>query len=116
MKQLILSVACLITLLLWIDYTEAHPDGNIPYWYPSSFIYGYINGCAESVEQKQLPFTQEMWPEDVKEVCACLVDSFRHVLTYQQITDNATNGIVVTIATATFPVCVDETRARLGIK
>ena len=95
MKQLILSVACLITLLLWIDYTEAHPDGNIPYWYPSSFIYGYINGCAESVEQKQLPFTQEMWPDDVKRVCACVVDAMRHSMSHEKMLDNAAHNEAV---------------------
>jgi len=113
MKHLVSSILLAIVFATPIN---GHPDGAIPYWYPSSFIYGYINGCADSVEQKQLSFTKDMWPDDVREVCACVVDSFRHVLTYQQITDNATHDIVVNIATATFPVCVDETRARLGIK
>lgn len=109
-------VSFILLAIVFATPINGHPDGAIPYWYPSSFIYGYINGCADSVEQKQLPFTKEMWPDDVREVCACVVDSFRHVLTYQQITDNATNSVVVNIAKATFPVCVDETRARLGIK
>ena len=112
MKQLILSVTCLIGLLLWIDYTEAHPDGATPYWYPSSFIYGYINGCADQVEKNQIPFTQVMWPEQVREVCGCVVDAFRHSVTYEEILDNATNNEMVLIATATFPVCVDEVLRR----
>ena len=109
MKQLILSVACLITLLLWIDYTEAHPDGATPYWYPSSFIYGYVTGCADQVEKNQVPFTQQMWPDEVREVCSCVVDAFRHSVTYQEILDNSTNAEMVLIATATFPACVEET-------
>lgn len=55
MKQFLLTLSCLVLLLLWIDYTEAHPDGATPYWYPSNFIYGYINGCADQVEKKPNP-------------------------------------------------------------
>ena len=106
MKRLIIILCLSPTLLL------AHPDSDTPYWFPSAFIYGYVTGCADQVEKNQVPFTQEMWPEQVREVCACLVDTLRHSVTYQEILDNATNAEMVLIATATFPVCVDEVTRR----
>ena len=70
MKKIILL--CFF-LLVFTQSIKSHPDGATPYWYPSDFIYGYINGCAESVEVSQLPFTQELWPVQVRTVCACVV-------------------------------------------
>ena len=105
-------ILCVCILFTWNLNVFAHPDGATPYWYPSNFIYGYINGCADQVEKNQIPFTSMMWPEQVRSVCGCVVDAFRHSLTYEVITDNATNNEAVLIATATFPVCVDEELAR----
>jgi len=33
---------------------QAHPDGATPYYYPSTFIYGFVDGCAEKIEQSQM--------------------------------------------------------------
>ena len=106
----ILCIIALLSLLGFIHITEtmAHPDGAKPYWYPSSFIYGYVTGCADQVEKNQVPFTQLMWPEQVRSVCSCVVDAFRHSVTYQEILDNSTNAEMVMIATATFPICVQQ--------
>ena len=104
-KHIVLSLGLLVTIY---TVTTAHPDGATPYWYPSSFIYGYISGCADQVEKNQIPFTQLMWPEEVREVCGCVVDSFRHSVTYEEILDNSTSATMVLIATSTFPVCVDQ--------
>ena len=41
-----------------------------------------------------------------------VMDAFRHSVTYEEILDNATNNEMVLIATATFPVCVDEVLRR----
>ena len=49
-----------------------------------------------------------MWPEQVRSVCSCVVDAFRHSVTYQEILDNSTNSEMVMIATATFPICVQQ--------
>jgi len=107
-KEFLLCSACLVSLLFIIDKTHAHPDGATPYWYPSSFIYGYVVGCADSVEQNQAPFTQEMWPDQVRSVCGCVVDALRHSLTYQEITDNETNASAQLIVNATFPLCIQQ--------
>ena len=95
-------------LVFYVVKTEAHPDGTTPYWYPSSFIYGYVVGCADSVEQNQAPFTEEMWPDQVRSVCGCVVDALRHSLTYQEITDNDTKASAQLIVNATFPLCIQQ--------
>ena len=107
------TILCLIALLSLLGFihvteTRAHPDGATPYWYPSSFIYGYINGCAESVEQGQFPFTEEFWPDQIRSICGCVVDALRHSMTYQEILDNATNYDASLIVGATFPICIRE--------
>ena len=107
-KEFLLCSLCLFLLLLFIDKAHAHPDGATPYWYPSSFIYGYVVGCADSVEQNQAPFTEEMWPDQVRSVCGCVVDALRHSLTYQEITDNETKASAQLIVNATFPLCIQQ--------
>ena len=105
MKKIVLTF---LLLLYTMSILYGHPDGKIPYWYPSTFIYGYINGCYEATEYNQVPFTKDMWPDNVKNVCACVVDAMRHSLTYEEMLDNASHEKSVMIATATIPICVRE--------
>jgi hypothetical protein len=93
------------------NFVMAHPDNATPYWYPSEFIYGYINGCFEATELNQVPFTENMWPDDVKRVCACVVDAMRHSMSHEKMLDNAAHNEAVLIAISTLPVCVDEVMA-----
>ena len=105
MKKIVLTfllLSCTMSILY------GHPDGKVPYWYPSSFIYGYINGCYEATEYNQVPFTEDMWPENVKNVCACVVDAMRHSLTYEEMLDNASHTDAVLIAQATLPMCIQQ--------
>ena len=95
-------------LVFYVVKTEAHPDGATPYWYPSSFIYGYVVGCADSGELNQAPFTREMWPDQRRRVFWCVVDSHRHSLTYQEIIDNSSVATTQMIVNATFPICIRE--------
>ena len=95
-------------LLYTMSLLYGHPDGKSPYWYPSTFIYGYINGCYEATEYNQVPFTEDMWPDNVKNVCCCVVDAMRHALTYEEMLDNASHMQAVLIAQATLPMCVQQ--------
>ena len=95
-------------LVFYVVKTEAHPDGATPYWYPSSFIYGYVVGCADSVEQNQAPFTEEMWTDQVRSGWGGVGDALRHSLTYQEITDNDTKASAQLIVNATFPLCIQQ--------
>ena len=106
--EFILCLSCMFLLVFFVVKTHAHPDGATPFWYTSSFIYGYVVGCAESVEQNQAPFTEEMWPDQVRSVCGCVVDALRHSLTYQEITDNDTKASAQLIVNATFPLCIQQ--------
>ena len=104
-----------LVFFLFLPFTViSHPDGATPYWYPSSFIYGYVTGCADQVEKDQVPFTKEFWPEEVRSICGCVVDAFRHSVTYQEIIDNSTNEKMVAIASATFPICVTQELMKKG--
>jgi len=108
LKNFLLCSLCFLLFLFYIDKIHAHPYGAKPFWYPSTFIYGYINGCYEATEQNLVPFTKDMWPDNVKNVCACVVDALRHSLTYEEMLDNASYEKSVMIATATFPICVRQ--------
>ena len=112
LKEFLLCSLCLFLILLFIDKTHAHPDGAKPFWYPSSFIYGYVEGCSQSVEEGMLPFTEEFWPDEVRSICGCVVDAMRHSLTYEEITDNASESKTLFIASATFPICIQEEAKR----
>ena len=105
MKKIVLTF---LLLLYTMSLLYGHPDGKSPYWYPSTFIYGYINGCYEATEYNQVPFTEDMWPDNVKNVCACVVDAMRHSLTYEEMLDNASHMQAVLIAQATLPMCVQQ--------
>lgn len=97
-------------ILLWSSVLNGHPDTAVPFWYPSAYMYGFINGCSETIEQSQVPFTQEMWPEQVKEVCGCVVDALRHSMTFQELTaaDAQSQAEVQLIVNATMPICVSQ--------
>lgn len=113
MKKLKLT----IVFILFLPFSVSpHPDGATPYWYPSSFIFGYVTGCADQIEKTQTPITKEFWPEEIRSICSCVVDAFRHSITYQEIIDNATDSKVVAIATTTLPVCANEELAKKGSK
>ena len=104
------NILSLVVLILLTQPLKAHPDGATPYWYPSGYIYGFVRGCSETIEEHQVPFTENMWPDQVREVCGCVLDSLRHSLTWQEVMDNSTNNQVgmQLIVDATMPVCVDE--------
>ena len=100
-------VAVLATLTTFTVY--AHPDGATPYWYPSSYIYGFVKGCADTVELRRAPITEKLWPDEVRSVCGCVLDSVRHSLTYQE---SLEEPIFQLIVNSVMPVCVDEEMSR----
>ena len=84
-----------------------------PFWYPSSYIYGFVKGCKQSVEQFQPDFTKKLWPDDVTEVCGCVVDSLRHSLTWLEVQEDMTlenlyGDRMKMIVTTVLPICVEE--------
>ena len=64
--------------LLW-----AHPDGATPYWYPATYIYGFVEGCWKTVEENQ-SLAKNMWPDDIRAVCGCAIDAVRHAMPFHE--------------------------------
>ena len=87
---------------------QAHPDGATPYYYPSTFIYGFVDGCAEKIEQSQMDWVGQMWPENVRSVCGCVVDALRHSMEYNEVEGEEPTPMVQAIVDVTLPICIQE--------
>ena len=117
MKNFILTLACLCGLLYFIHVTEtrAHPDGATPFWYPSAWIYGFVDGCAGKIEEEgatgKFPWVNSMWPENIRSICGCTVDALRHGFTFQEVEGDSKR--VQSMVDITLPVCIDEERRNL---
>jgi hypothetical protein len=63
--------------------TKAFPiPGFNAYWYPSEAIYGFVQGCWQEMEQAQ--GLNELWPDEVRAVCGCIIDNIRLVVTWAE--------------------------------
>jgi len=98
-------------ILIFSSKINSHPDGAIPYWYPSSYIFGFVNGCADTVEKSGV-FSNRFWPNEIRSICGCVVDSLRHSLTFEEVNtleaDNKTTVDLQTFVAITMPLCVNE--------
>ena len=108
MKKIIL---CFVFLVILTKPTLPHPDGATPFWFPSTYIYGFIQGCWQSVEDFP-EMTKDMWPEDIRKVCGGVMDSLRHSITFQEIEQQEQQGVKIskfqTLVDVTLPICIDE--------
>ena len=88
---------------------KSHPDGAIPYWYPASYIYGFVDGCAETIEISGV-YSDRFWPNEIRSLCGCVIDSLRHSLTFEEISseDKQSNVDTQMIVSATMPICIQE--------
>ena len=104
-----------LTAILVLAHSVAfsHPDGMKPYFYPATFIYGFVGGCAETVEQTRAPVTQDLWPDGVRAVCSCVVDALRHSMPFHEAQDDSKKPKMQVIVDATFPICVDQVKAEI---
>lgn len=109
------TIKLVATAFLVLVYSIAfsHPDGATPYFYPSTFIYGFVGGCAESVEQSRAPVTQDLWPDGIRAVCSCVVDALRHSMPFNEAQDDSKKPKMQVIVDATFPICVDQVTSEL---
>lgn len=98
--------------MLFSSIVYAHPDGIKPYWYPSSYVFGFVKGCWVSFSERQA-FT-EFWPEDVQEVCGCVLDSLRHSMEFHDVDSNITENTTTfdKIVSGVLPVCILEQTKR----
>ena len=96
-------------ILLWSSILSAHPDGMKPYWYPSAYTYGFVKGCWQSFTERQA-FT-EFWPEEIQEVCGCVLDSLRHSLTWEEVESKESTKFDEIVA-GVLPICILEQTKR----
>ena len=109
------KILCLFVFtFLLFQKVNSHPDGATPFWYPSSYIYGFVVGCSSSIEQTRPEFIHEMWPDQVNAVCGCVIDALRHSLTFTDVvrTDNLSQMKMQSIVNVTMPLCVLEESAK----
>ena len=104
-------------LLLWSTILSAHPDGMKPYWYPSAYLYGFVKGCWESVEQNQT-LAEGMWPDDIRQVCGCTIDALRHSMPYHEV-ESKTPELIAKfdmITRGVLPQCILETQLAIKLR
>mgnify|MGYP001375383997 CR=1 FL=1 len=90
--EFILCLSCMFLLVFFVVKTHAHPDGATPYWYPTTYLYGFVSGCWETVEQNQA-LAEGMWPDDIRAVCGCVVDAIRHSMPFHEAEDGSPESI-----------------------
>ena len=110
----IIKVVLTVFIVFVYSVAFSHPDGMKPYFYPSTFIYGFVSGCAETVEQTRAPITQELWPDAIRGVCSCVVDALRHSMTFEDAQNNSMKPKMQVIVDATFPICVEQIKRDLA--
>ena len=109
LKTLFKIWLCLVLVAWTWNTIKAHPDSTSPYWYPSSYIYGFVTGCWQTAEQTQM-ISKDMWPDDIKSICGCVIDALRHTIPYHEVEnkdpvsikkfDDITRGVL--------PACISE--------
>ena len=111
MKKLVLLLILFPTLLF------AHPDSEAPYWYPSTYLYGFIQGCWETVEQNQ-SLAEGMWPDDIRAVCGCVIDSVRHSIPFHEAEGKTPESIKKFdyITKNVLPQCIMEVEAGIMLR
>ena len=103
-----LKISLVATVLFLATTLHAHPDGAKPYWYPATYIFGFVEGCWETIEQSMAPMTEDMWPAQIKSVCGCVIDALRHSMSFNEIQDTFNDPEPQLIVNATLPICVEE--------
>jgi len=111
MKKLMV-IMLFLPSLLW-----AHPDGTTPYWYPATYIYGFINGCWQTIEQKQT-LSKNMWPDDIKAICGCALDAIRHAMPFHEAESRSpeTQAKFDFITRGVLPQCIMEVEASIMLR
>ena len=68
-------------------YAEEKSNAIFKPKYPSGVIYGFINGCYVAFEDAQY-MQDSLWPDDLKEICGCIMDGIREAVSLQSFVDN----------------------------
>ena len=111
MKQILLTLLFVPTILF------AHPDTETPYWYPATYIYGFVQGCWETVEQNQ-SLASGMWPDDIRAVCGCAIDAVRHAMPFHEAEspNPETKAKFDFVTAGVLPQCIMEVEAGIMMR
>ena len=55
--------------------------------YPAGVIYGFVEGCYISFEEQGF-MTGTLWPDDLKEICGCVMDGIREAVPANEFIDD----------------------------
>ena len=110
-------VTFVMTIIIWKKDAFGHPDGATPYWYPATYIYGFVEGCWKTVEENQT-LAKSMWPDDIRAVCGCAIDAVRHAMPYHEAeSPNAeTRAKFDFITQGVLPQCIMEVEASIMLR
>ena len=106
-----------MSIIVWKRDAFAHPDGTTPYWYPSTYIFGFVQGCWETVEQNH-SLAEGMWPDDIRAVCGCVIDSVRHSIPFHEAEGKTPESIKKFdyITKNVLPQCIIEVEAGIMLR
>lgn len=82
-----LPVTCMT--LITDSYGKAHAEESRTIFdpkYPAGVIYGFVEGCYLAFEDQQF-MSGILWPEDLKEICGCVMDGIREAVPLQEFID-----------------------------
>tara|TARA_Y100000356_G_scaffold123364_1_gene118307 strand:+ start:564 stop:884 length:321 start_codon:yes stop_codon:yes gene_type:complete len=97
MKKIIFS----IFLFCFLSINDIYSRDD----YPSDYIYGFVQGCYETIEQSQM-LSGKFWPDHVKVICGCMMDSIREEIPFDQTIDNKSMNLMFEVSAFILPECI----------
>ena len=78
-----------ILILVTISLPKVHAEESRTIFdpkYPAGVIYGFVEGCYLAFEDQQF-MSDILWPDDLKEICGCVMDGIREAVPLQEFMD-----------------------------
>jgi len=68
-------------------YAEEKSTATFDPKYPAGVIYGFVEGCYLAFEDQQF-MSGTLWPDDLKEICGCVMDGIREAVPAKEFIDD----------------------------
>lgn len=68
-------------------YAEEKSTATFDPKYPAGVIYGFVEGCYLASEDQQF-MSGTLWPDDLKEICGCVMDGIREAVPANEFIDD----------------------------
>ncbi len=85
MGKTLITILILVAISLPKVYAEESRTIFDPK-YPAGVIYGFVEGCYLAFEDQQF-MSDILWPDDLKEICGCVMDGIREAVPLQEFMD-----------------------------